>query len=437
MSPPLNLTQEQINGMIADAVKSATGGMTPEDFNAFRAWRSRAQEREDETRREQTKDLIFSNAATKSYAEKARHIIEHDTMKGAGLYFARFVRALAAEQVLKIPAEVVAEKAYDDPHLAELIKAQREASTKALTAQTASSGGILIPPTMEPEIIELLRASSVMRQAGCRQIGIPNGTLNMGRQTGAATAAYTGESTNITQTSQAFDAIQLVARKLTALTVISNELLRCADAGADQIVRDDLGQVMALRGDLAFLRGDGTSGVPKGVRYRTQSGNVVGRTQAAGTGSTTAEVTLDGFKMQKLVAATNVDISTGFYVFHSNVKYALMQYREANSGALAFAAELMQGRWLGFPYFISNQIPTTLGGGDESEVYFCVANECVIGDKSGLIIDVQPGAAYHDGSNVQASFSRDETPVRAIEEHDFVMRHVGSAAVLTTVDWPS
>lgn len=427
----LELTKEQLQGMIAEAVKAATGGLTPEQLAEKNKTEKQARDALDAERREHTASLLYSQPETKAYAKKYHFAIKNDAMKGVGLFVARFARALAAEKRFNISAETFAKEAWGDAEIAGLVAQQ-----KALVAQSAAAGGILVPQQFAPEIIELLRAKSVMRQAGVRQLSMPNGNMTLRRQNGGGTAYYAGESSNITPSTQSLDQINAVAKKLTAITAVSNELLRSPDASADAFVRDDLAKVMGLRADLAMIRGDGTANTPKGVRYLTTSTNVFGRTQASGSGSTLAEVTLDGFKMQRYVADTDADISTGFWLMNPKIEYALKQYRDGN-GNLAFLAEMVAGRWLGFPYHVTTQIPNNLGGGDEAELYFVVGSECIIFDKTDLVIDVSSEAAYHDGSSVVSAFSRDESVIRAISEHDFNMRHQGSAAVLTTVDWPT
>ena len=44
-------------------------------------------------------------------------------------------------------------------------------------------------------------------------------------------------------------------------------------------------------------------------------------------------------------------------------------------------------------------------------------------------------AAYPDGTTIIPAFTRDETVVLAIAEHDFVMRYDEATAILVGVDW--
>jgi len=83
----------------------------------------------------------------------------------------------------------------------------------------------------------------------------------------------------------------------------------------------------------------------------------------------------------------------------------------------------------------TTSIPVNLGGGDESEIYFVDFAEIMVGEVEGIIVDASDTAAYHDGSNVVAAFSQDQTVIRAIVQHDMAPRHNTSIAVLTAVDW--
>lgn len=54
----------------------------------------------------------------------------------------------------------------------------------------------------------------------------------------------------------------------------------------------------------------------------------------------------------------------------------------------------------------------------------------------GIEIAMSTEAAYKDAAgNMQAAFSRDETVMRAIVQHDIGMRHLPALAVLTGVTW--
>ena len=62
-------------------------------------------------------------------------------------------------------------------------------------------------------------------------------------------------------------------------------------------------------------------------------------------------------------------------------------------------------------------------------------NDAIIGEASGLQIAVDSSASYVESGSLVSSFSRDETVIRAIQRHDFAMRHDVSIAIKNAVIW--
>ncbi|MDI6872094.1 MAG: phage major capsid protein [Bacillota bacterium] len=336
-----------------------------------------------------------------------------------GLKAARYLRALAAGK--------------GDPERAARYVAQKwgdEALVKALNETNLAEGGALVPPEYVAELIELLRGRTVVRSLGATVLPMNSGSATIPKLTGGATASYVGESSNITKSQPSTGQLQLSAKKLAALVPTSNDLLRDSSPAADTVVRDDLVSALALREDLGFIRDDGTAPKPKGMRYWAPAGNLV-----ASTGTTLAAITADVAKMVNLLESANVRFLRPGWIMTPRSKWFLWQLLDSN-GNPVFRAELNQGKFLTFPFRTSTQIPNNLGvGTNESEVYLADFADMVIGENTELIIDVSTEAAYHDGTNVVAAFSRDETVMRAIARHDFGARHEESIAVLTGVTW--
>lgn len=417
------VTKETLKGMCEELLKEILGNTVKERAEE-KAAHEKAMAEINAVQRKYTDGLV-GGGAPDAYAKKAKHVISGDPYKGAGLKFGRFVRALAAGKQSGRDPRVIA-KQWGDGWLAEAIDEQEQ---KALAAGVISAGGAIVPDEYRAELVELLRSQSVIRAAGCPTIPMKSGSMTMPRQSAAATAAYVGENANIAISQLALEQVQLAAKKLAATTPVSNDLLRESDPSADAIIRDDLVQVMALREDLAFIRDDGTANKPKGIRYTTSTANVF----AANGTPTLTTVTDELFKMVRLVKSLNVMLVRPAWFLTTRSAFFIRKLRDGN-GNYAFAAEMAQGKLLGFPYFESNQIPENLGGGtNESEVYFVEMTQMIIADQMSMEIETFPGGAYYDGSNVQSGISLDQTVVRAISKHDFGMRHTGAASVLTTV----
>lgn len=339
-----------------------------------------------------------------------------------GLLTARIVRALAAAKGDPERASSWAKKNWGDD--SDLI-------TKALSAGDATAGGYLIPPEYSTDLIELLKPMAVVRRLGATILPMNNGTLTVPKITGGSTASYIGENTNIPNTEQTFGQLTLTWKKLAALVPVSNDLLRFSSPNADAIVRDDLVSSMALREDLAFIRDDGTTNKPKGLLYWAPSGNKF----AADATVNLANVTNDLGKAILLLKSKNVRFIRPGWIMSPRSEFYLLTVRDAN-GNFAFRDEMMAGRLFGYPYAVTTQIPENLGtGSNESEIYLADFADAIIGEATQLIIDASTEAAYHDGSNVVAAFSLDQTVIRVIAQHDFAMRHEESVAVITGVTW--
>lgn len=334
-----------------------------------------------------------------------------------GLRAGRFIRAIAAGRGDPERAAKWARKEWGD-----------EEFCKVLEASDAAAGGVLVPTEWSSEIIELLRNRAVVRSMGPRIVPMPSGALQIPKITGGATASYVGESQNVDVDEATFGQINLSWKKLAVLTPISNDLLRFSSPDADAIVRDDLVTAMALREDTAFLRDDGTQFTPKGLRYYGTATNVTATFDLDKVTADCANVIL---RMQQ----NNVRFMNCGWIMAPRTAMYLRTVRDTNNN-FVWKAEMDAGTFFGYRYAVSNQVPITLGGSsDESEVYFADFADVIIGDSGRLEIAASDTAAYYDGSNVQAAFSRDQTVIRAIAHHDLGVRHDESIEVLTAVDW--
>lgn len=340
---------------------------------------------------------------------------------GAGTMAGRWVRALAAGRGDPERAARYVQQNWKDEDFA-----------KALSESVMSEGGALVPDEYVEEVIELLRARSVVRALGAVQLPMNSGSLTMSRQTGAASASYVGENRRIPTSQQQFGQLQLSAKKLAALTPISNDLLRDGSPRVDGVVRDDLVTVMSLREDLAFLRDDGTENKPKGLRHWASHVFAVITSGGSALENTTATLA----KAIRHIEEANVPMTRMGWVFTPRTKWFLMQQRDGN-GNWAWRDDLLAGTLFGYPYQTTTQLPNNLGnGGNESEIYLADFSQAIIGENTGLIVDVSTEATYHNeqGQPISA-FENDMTLMRTIARHDFGVRHNEAVSVITGVDW--
>jgi HK97 family phage major capsid protein len=378
-------------------------------------------------------------------AAEARGLLTHK-----GLCLAGVARALSNGRGLSDAGNWAA-KNYGEGHPV----------TKALVAGVGGSGGFIVPPEYINEIIELLRPMTAVRGANPRTMPMPRGTMTLPAQTGAATASYSGEVSKIAASQQTLGQIVATYKKLTALTPVSNDLMRYADPAADAFVRDDLTKVMALREDLAFLVGDGTQSTPRGFlsfanEYALQQGGAAGTWLSSGNstyGSGGNFITSNESYSQTTVAnelagmvnrldTANVADMRRVWFFHPRIYNYL--FNLLNSlGLYVYRDELSKGTLLGYPVARrSTQIPinindtTSANTVGASFIFLVEMTDAMILDSMTLELFVSREGSYTDSGGNQVNLVQvDQTLIRAIAEHDFQMRHPASISVDQGVIW--
>lgn len=361
-----------------------------------------------------------------------RHEARTKPEEEKGLMFARQARAmfLGKGDPERAIFEVKRQWGQDDPVLKGL---EGTIKLKNLAAGNAGAAGNIVIPEWSREWIELLRNQTVVRGLkGIRTFPMPVGAITMRKQSVAGVAYYVGEALNITKSDQAVALLNMVYKKLAALTVVSNDLLRFAGTEADAFVRDDLLLVSAIREDLAFLFGDGTAGTPSGMWTFTAAAN-----KFASAGTTLANQQSDMAQLIRKLQEGNVPLTSenGYWIMAPRTYWGIYNLT-ATTGNYVFREEMSsrdanapQGRLLGYPIRVTNQVPINLGAagigtsGAASLLMFVHAPTCLIGDSLNVQVDVFQNGAYYDGNVVVSGISTDETVIRVLREHDFALRH--------------
>lgn len=339
-----------------------------------------------------------------------------------GVTLSRIARALAACRGNKLEASKFALEHYKDPVTSKYL---------ALSASTGSAGGFWVPDQLAAEIIELLTPMTAVRSLNPTLAPLPNGSLTLPKIAGGATASYIGEQQNLPKSEVTAGQVKLAAKKLGCVVPISNDLMRYASASADAIVRNDIVRALGQAEDSAFIRGTGTAFTPKGLRNWTVAANTFGANATVNL----ANVTDDLKKLLGLLEDANVRMLRPGWIGHPR-SFRYLQFVRDGNGNFAFKSEIEQGRLLNYPFRATTLVPKNLGGGsDESELYFADFADVVIADVPMIVLEVSSEATYDDGGTLRSAFSRDETVVKMIVEHDLGMRHDESVAYMSAVKW--
>ena len=364
--------------------------------------------------------------------ERVPALARKSPKQGPGLQAARFVLGHLYARFHNVPltkaAEFVSNRFGDD------------IVARALNSGVTGEGGALIPQDFLADLIELLRALTAVRGAGPMTVGMPMGNLTIPRLAGGATAAYQNELDDISVSQERFDDVNFVAKKLTALVPVSNDLIRRAPIGVEEVVRDDLVQTLARREDLAFLRGDGTDKGPIGLRNLCLAANrisVAAMPATPGPGDAVTAV-VNGLSAAILALQNGMSrMIRPTWIMSPTILRFIATARD-QVGSFYYKDEIERGTLEGYPFKLSQQIPTNLvvtTYTKGSEIYFADMADVVIADTYNVVVDASDVASYNDGTGMVSSFQRDQSLFRVIAEHDFNMRHLQSLAILLTSDW--
>jgi HK97 family phage major capsid protein len=310
---------------------------------------------------------------------------------------------------------------------------------KALAEGSGSSGGYLVAPDVSLEVVRMLRARSAVMRCNPTMVNVKK-ELDVTSLSTGATAFYTAENAQIPVSEQTFAQSALLRPKdLTAMVPVSLRLIKDAqNPSVEAVVRQDLAEVLALRQDLAFLRGTGTGGEPTGIK------NTAGLTAAPSLGANGATPTFDDLKnMVANIRAVNGPFFRPSWIFNPRLLSTLEKVKDttnrylADSGLLTFDPVGGSGTLLGTPFYTTSQIPTNITTGsssDTTEIYFSSDwEECWVGIEQALQIDVSTEASYWDGSAWINAYQNKQCVLRAMTTHDVALRRPQLFSVMTGV----
>lgn len=332
-------------------------------------------------------------------------------------------------------------------------EAQREfmMEHKALAEGTGSAGGYMVPPDWMPDILQLFRGVTVVRAAGPRII--PFGSqMNQVQLSTGATAYYTAENAAITPSQETFSQVTLLTPKnLTGLVPVSNYLLndttrgdidRDITASAEDLIRQDLSVVMALKEDKNFLMGN----------PGTETGSPTGITNISGIVSNPLNPTTNGFtptlpqlraiknytrrfsipnprwawffNPQFLSYVESLTDSLGRFLADTSILQVNNQRNDAStSGSIVGAGAGVSGVLDGLPFYCSNQIPVNLTQGSATNATWLLLvdmNQLIVGLNQQLVIDMSAEASYtpDGGTTWINAFQNSQTLFRGVLRHD-------------------
>ena len=293
--------------------------------------------------------------------------------------------------------------------------------TKGHTEGVNSAGGFLVPDEFENELITLREQFGVFRR-NARIWPMASDTLRIPKRSSTLTAYFVGEASAGTESQQVFDSVQLVAKKLMALTTVSSELLEDAVVNIGDDIAGEIAYSFAQKEDSCGFLGDGTStyggivGLENALTnaaYQISNGGA-----SAPSGVTLAEINAGFAKLPAWAyQRNNVKIYCHKSVYHNAFE------RLAMAAGGVTAAEITAGvqpRFFGYPVeFV--QVMTAAPAADGVTFAFIgdLSQGCYLGDRRSTAV------AFSDSA--LNAFEQDERVVRGTERFDIVCANVGDS----------
>lgn len=285
-----------------------------------------------------------------------------------------------------------------------------------------TAGGFLVPDEFENSLITLRDQYGVFR-ANARIVPMSSDVKRMPRRTGTVTAFFVGEAAAGTQSQQAFDSVNLVAKKLMVLTKISSELNEDNVVALGDDLANEIAYGFAKKEDECGFDGDGTS----------TYGGIVGLKNAIGAGGTqdtspavTTLATLTLADLRRVVgklASWADGPNTKWYMKRSVWNNGFLRLAEGANGNML--GDIQDGpgslQFMGYPVVLTEAYTVSESDNGTYAFFGDLSLAAYLGDRRSTTVEFSNAALN--------AFEQDELVVRGTERFDINVANVGDASV--------
>lgn len=273
------------------------------------------------------------------------------------------------------------------------------------TVGTAASGGLLVTTT-QTGLVDRYRPALKVESMGATVLRGLSGFVDIPKFVGSGTAHWVAEKGEPTRSGVTFGKTSIGPKTVSGEYQLSRRIMLQSSASIEEIMRRDLGFILAQALDAAAINGTGSNNQPLGLLGTVGIDEIAASTDFSDTTS-------------DLIAALELDDVTGTRAFLTNptVMNAARKMKDADGHVIPLA-ELFHGEKVE----VTTQVPKTLGtGGDKSALIFGAWSELVVGYWSAVDILVNP---YHpdvasSGGSLIHAFLDADVAVRHTEAFAF------------------
>lgn len=375
-------------------------------------------------------DAIVSKAVAEALAAQPKGAAVQPIIAGKNVGPAERKKSFRRMFGLAVKSAMLAKSAPNDPQLAMLQKAhsaaekawQEAVKADLLTPIVFGEGGSLLPEYFSSEIIEVLRDTTVLLQAGARAQSV-SGKFNIGRLNAAATAQFVLPGNKPTKASPSTGAVILDPKKLMGLLETTGEMLRDPSWNGAEVLTADMFSALGVEADKQGIVGDGSGANPTGLVKQVKAANKNAQT-AAFTQANLASIIADLDKAERLVRESKIPFqgNSPGWIMTSKTLMALKSLRD-NAGWV-FRQQLDNGTLNGYPVYVTDSI-SGAGTGGKDLIVFGLFAQLYMGEKDGVMVEM----------DMSEQFSSDIVVVRGISNLDWKVRHDSAFSVIDEITY--
>jgi HK97 family phage major capsid protein len=287
--------------------------------------------------------------------------------------------ALRSDQKMTTWARARGAEDYSDLSLGRYFRsmavgAKTDTERRALSEGTDSAGGFTVPTILSSQLIDALRAASVVQRAGAQTVPLTSDSQSIAKVASDPTPAFRNEAASIGESDPTFSTVTFTPRSLAVMVKCSRELLDDS-LNIGTALPNIITSAMAAEMDRVALEGTGVAPQPTGLRLQS------------GIGETALNAALSSYA-PLLTAQTGILTANG-----GPVNAMVMHPRDA--GTLAGLTDTT-GQPLnvppaiaGVPMLTTSSIQVDAGAGnDESNLYVGNFTSLMIGMRNDIRVEV-------------------------------------------------
>jgi HK97 family phage major capsid protein len=253
-------------------------------------------------------------------------------------------------------------------------------------------GGFLVPPEWESMVLAHAREYGIALK-DCTVLTMGSDTLNVPRENALVAVTWKGEEAAFDASNPTFTNAELVARKLGAYTIVSNELLMDNKYDFVSLLTSQFGEKISTTLDSAVFNAGNSSTFTGCLSGATT--NVLNCAASATSPSRYVQLTHDEMS-QAIAKLTSAKLRGAKWYTHRNAIHHL-RTEEDTGGSLIWSppTALTQGTFSGYPYEIVDAFTATPGANTPKVLFGNLKAGYLLGVRAGVMqLEVNPYSGW-------------------------------------------